>query len=120
MNEIEIIKGQEKIIYSITFFVISLLIIFMGMSGNFIAIQNNNGKMPIFSTYSYSIDTHFTYQDQSEINNSFFTDRFNINGEVSSIGDIFLFIGILFIILSLGFTIRYIRRVRRLKSELKF
>lgn len=83
-------------VFFITEFI--FIIMLLGAFCNFQAIASNNGKMPVYTNLpyllNYSDNTHFYYNSKSAINNSFYSDRFNIHKNVYSIGDFLIFSGI--------------------------
>lgn len=99
--------NYKKAFYYIIFLFFSLTIANVGVLFNFIAITSNAGKMPFLFEYSYSSNTHFSFQNMSEVNNSFLTDIIPVGSILYSIGDLILYLGstimiILLIFMSFG------------------
>lgn len=71
------------------FFMLALII---GFLIQYVAISSNGYRMPVLSNYEFEDNSHFTYQDKSEVNFWFFTDIINIPNKwfffVISIGDL--------------------------------
>ena len=57
---------------------------------NYYAIAENQGKMPIYSNYNYESETHFTFQDKSEVKMFYLVDIFKLSFLYFSIGDIII------------------------------
>lgn len=87
-------EEYKRKIIELTFIIIFLVIIMIGMSCNFIVIQKNNGKMPVHTYYILDSEGHFSYQNSSEINYWFLSDMIKINNLKASLGDIFMGVGI--------------------------
>ena len=86
----ELIKIQKRIIICLIFYICFLFILILGVTGNFLVIKNNSGKMPVYAYIGEETETHFAYQDSSEIKYPFFSDRFRLGKRIYSIGDFFL------------------------------
>jgi len=86
----EIIKSQHKIINLQVCFSVAMVIIMVGMCFNFLAISNNEGRMPVLTdkNINYVTDTHISYQDSNEVVYPFLSDRFYAVKYIWSIGDI--------------------------------
>mgnify|MGYP001565155729 CR=1 FL=1 len=78
---------------------IGAMLLFFGVSSNYIATTENGCKMPVFSELSWSTQTHFTYNNSKEVNNSILTDIFYIGNYIYSIGDFLLYFGFTFLAL---------------------
>ena len=83
---------REKYLFGICLF---LVIISFATASNFLAIQKNEGRMPVLSPYRIGTDKHFNYLEDSEINYPFLADRFEIGLLAFSLGDSLFFIGFL-------------------------
>ena len=73
--------------------IIFLEIIMFGMAGNFKAIQNNGGKMPVEIDEYYVSDTHFSFQNRSEISHYYLVDIYYVHSSIYSIGDLIMYFG---------------------------
>jgi len=82
---------REYIRMNFIYLFLFLIIITISISGaimNTYVCYTNSKKMPVKTTSTFSSDTHFSYVDDLEVNNSIFTDRFKSkNGFYYSIGD---------------------------------
>jgi len=83
-----------KIITVMVLLHITLIVIIIGICFNFVVMINNQGKMPVFSQYNLDDLSHFSYQNSSQVNYSFFADKFKGFGWIASIGDIVMFLGL--------------------------
>jgi hypothetical protein len=101
--EIDYKRGFRFMII-VNFFVILMMI---GMSMNFVVIQSNAGRMPVYGL-NYETSSHFGYEENDTIKNRFFADNFEIYGDIFSIGDLLMFISIICIILT-GYIMIYTR-----------
>ena len=75
--------------------ILLMLVVFVGITMNFVVIVENSGKMPVLSAFIYETDEHFSYQEKSEIEYWFLSDMIEFQGSVSSIGDIIMILGFL-------------------------
>ena len=73
----------------------------VGLTMNYVVILDNNGKMPvkINDLPEKYIDTHFSYNNNDEINYSFLADNHKIGKRRLSLGDILMFFSFLIIII---------------------
>ena len=95
-----IIKLQNLLIFVLIFFMI-------GMTFNFLAIKNNEGRMPVLNT-NYDTKTHFGYTNFSEIEFAIFSDNYSFLGYIHSLGDIFMyFSGIAIILLAITIIFKF-------------
>jgi len=78
--------------------IIFMIIFFMGGLCNFLAIQHNEGKMPVLLDLNYTDDTHLTYQNPFGVNMWILSDIFYTKWAIFSIGDVLLVIGAVFVI----------------------
>jgi hypothetical protein len=104
---------KPHIITSMGMLSLSYLIIILGMTGNFIAMQNNQGLMPVLSMYNYETNEHFSFQNPDEVDKYFFVDRFKINHTIYSIGDFVMIFGIINMLIFTGFIVSDIRRYKK-------
>jgi hypothetical protein len=77
-----------------------MAIVMIGICYNFTAVANNGGKMPVKADFNYEDNTHFTYQNNSEIKNGILSDYIYFADNIISIGDILIIFGALFYIFS--------------------
>lgn len=74
--------------------ILSILIMLVGAILNMAVIISNGNKMPVYSLFSGEIsDTHFAFQDKSEINNFWFTDILTFFIFKFSVGDFLILSG---------------------------
>jgi hypothetical protein len=88
------------------FMILSILMSFyvIGVAMNFIAVTKNGGRMPaLFYDWHYEDETHFTYQNKSEVNYWYLTDIIPIPYGKASIGDALLFASVIGMLLNLFF-----------------
>lgn len=71
-----------------------MLFMLVGASANFVAMTDNNGKMPFYSQIDYSSTTHFSFQNKDEINHYYLTDIIPFRNALFSIGDLIMFCGL--------------------------
>jgi len=77
-----------------------LLILLFGSILNLYAMVLNDGKMPVKTNISFKEEYHFGYNDLSKIRGWILTDIFNIKNKfVFSIGDVFVGVGIVGLII---------------------
>jgi hypothetical protein len=113
----EQIKIQKKVINLLYLSMVFMIVCMFGMLFNFLAVTKNEGRMPVLSSYSYSTQTHYTYSENNEVNLPYFTDRFNINGDVHSIGDLLMSASFLGIIINSVFLIKQENELAKLKRR---
>ena len=80
-------------------------IIMMGMTMNFKVMQSNGGNMPVENPTNYTDDTHFTFQNRSEIPYYYLSDIYYTSLGIYSIGDFIMYFGAVggtFFLLSFG------------------
>jgi hypothetical protein len=91
---------------------IFLLILFLAIILNTLPVLNNDCRMPVLTQYAIDDTTHFSFENNHEVNYPYFSDIFRINNVYFSIGDLFFLIGGLgFITIMLYLT----KKVRYLK-----
>lgn len=81
-----------------------LLLLIIGMSCNFVAVTNNGGKMPVYSSGEFnsveSPETHFVYYDSSEVKYHYLVDIIPIPFDyMVSVGDVIMFTSLIGLIL---------------------
>jgi len=96
------LKFKEMKVPKKTFLLITIgfCLFVIGMSTNFIVIQNNQGRMPVWTDSFIDTDIHFTITDIDEVEQLQFADLFNIKGNMFSIGDFFLISGAILILMA--------------------
>lgn len=100
---------KRKINYKIAYYyynIIFVIVMFfmVGMVFNFVAVSNNQGKMPVYAEWHYSDNSHFTFQDKSEVKHWVFTDIFNIKQFLYfSIGDFLMILSFISLTILIGF-----------------
>lgn len=67
-----------------------LFFMLLGVSFNFLAITENSGKMPVWRMYIGVSKTHFTFHNFSEVNYPWLTDIIPFIDSRFSLGDIFI------------------------------
>lgn len=94
--------------------IIFLVLVMTGISMNFVAITNNNCKMPVKSDFEYEKVTHKYFINKEDINYFYLVDIFPIKfGKhiiIASLGDFLITLGI---IGSITFTSFYTIKVKR-------
>lgn len=113
----DIINLQRKIINLQIFFSIILAFIIIGAVMNFLVITNNGGRMPVLDSFKYVSETHFSYQDNSEIEFPQFSDKLALGRIIFSIGDLIMFLGLFFLIVFSILLIYYHWRLKKLYRE---
>ena len=85
------------------FFILFICVngMWIGTIFNFLAIQYNEGKMPVLGNFSTDSTKHFTFQNKSEVNYYYFSDIFRIKNLYFSLGD---FIMIFFLMILVMYT----------------
>ena len=91
------VKNIEEINRIILWFMMGSIILVFGGLLNVAAIASNGGKMPVYTNLDYNSSTHFTFQDKNEVNKFFLTDIIKIGGVYHSLGDFFIYVGIVFL-----------------------
>lgn len=96
-----------SLILSLFLFTISITLAYSGAMMNDIAVRSNSCKMPVLSNFDFETDTHFTYQEFSQVNNSKFTDIYHIKDTTYSLGDFLIYGGIGISYISIFFIILF-------------
>ena len=96
----------EKNFLILNFFVLVLFCIVMVLIGsgmNFAVMLNNNGKMPIYTSYEFTDETYFSFQDFSSegVNYPYLADIIWLKNYVVSVGDIIIYLSFFFLIVVL-------------------
>lgn len=102
------------------FYLVVLLCLFIcGGMINMGVVAKNNGKMPVYSSWHYEDETHFTFQNKSEVNLFYFTDIFRIKNAYFSIGDLVMFFtGMIIFSMSLFKGFKTLGESRKAKNEI--
>jgi len=100
-----------KYIESIIFCILSLLLIFTGAMLNITCIINNGGRMPVLSEHHFSDAHYFSYNNKDIISKWYLSDILKIGRATYSLGDFFMYIGLLFVIIFSIKTIYYKRKM---------
>jgi hypothetical protein len=110
------LKENGDIYFALVF--LELLFI-LGITCNFLVMTENGGRMPAKADFNYSDATHFTYQDDSQINRSSLSDRIVIGNAIYSVGDIIMlfFLSLVFACLVLIWRRTYLKWRKRLHSK---
>lgn len=87
------VKKQQDLEWILLLVIFSMAILIIGSSFNFVAISNNHGKMPVKLSLSYETDTHFSYQENLEVEYWYFTDIIDLKYYIISIGDVLMVLG---------------------------
>ena|SRR3990167_1485618 len=100
----------HKIMFSLISLLMGVIITFIGANLNMEVVNANSCRMPVLfqSQYQYVTETHFTFQNFSEINKSHLADQYHFREYIYSIGDVFLFIGMFGMVISTMFMLRYL------------
>lgn len=105
----------------------SFVVTLIGVSMNFQAVQSNKGLMPVLVSYNHKwqTDEHFSFNDKEEVKNYYFSDIFSLkisHYDVKySLGDSFMFLGLIFLTISSTYLILNIKDERRIrKNENKY
>lgn len=87
---------------SIFLFLIGISLFIFGTVCNFIVIQQNEGLMPVISPSDFVFNStqHIKVENVGDFNYLFLGDIFPFGDCIVSLGDILLFIGFCFVILS--------------------
>jgi hypothetical protein len=73
----------------------TLVLCIVGLTMNMEATNKNGGRMPVLWDAHYESDRHFTYQNISEVKAWIFTDIITIGENILSVGDLFIYFGML-------------------------
>ena len=125
MNEYKIIKVQDKIIRLLCFMILATIILIVGIVLNEFVMEENGNKMPVYSVYKYENNDnfkneYFSYQDEKEVNYSFFTDRIKTKNKIISVGDIMFDIGIyLFLVFAVILCV-YVFRLYKIQNDINY
>ena len=119
---IEIINQQNRTIHLQAVLLILLTLILVGASFNHVAVKNNEGKMPVLeeNDYQWETEDHVSYQNKSEIENPFFSDRFSFLNYVCSIGDFFMIVsGIIWLVVCILAAISHTKSQKLIENKFK-
>ena len=81
------------------FIFIAIILLFWGVAMNEIAVKENSCKMPVKSYYQFETDCHFSYNDSDNVKYKIFTDIIDVRFGTASIGDFFLLIGTIWLVI---------------------
>jgi len=117
-------KEMEMPSISFYFILTGFLFIIIGAYCNFIVMETNQGKTPVWSNDVGDSTIHFSITNVSEVNNLQFADMWYFKGSIWSIGDILMIFGLVFLLISIilylyNFTIHLIIFLNKRKKELK-
>ena len=105
--------------------IISLIMMLIGASMNYVTIISNNCRMPVISDFTFTTPTHFYFDKNSpiakEIKMPSLIDKYPFNGSYYSLGDIFIYSGF-FILVSLVIYLVFLNtlyNIRKFKSNNK-
>ncbi len=119
----KIVKYQHIMIITLLTKLFLLIMIMLGGSLNIYVMEANGNKMPVLTYDSYETDTHFTFQNDSEIKFPMLADRHTgficRPGYVCSIGDYIMFILYPLFVLGGIFFIVYYIKAKKLKKDLR-
>jgi len=108
-------KKREKYLRLIIIF---MTIIMIGMSLNFRVVAGNKGRMPVYASFYYDTDEHFTYQNKSEVNYWFLSDIIYLFKGYWSLGDMLMIGGVISIIILNGLVFyNFIRNTSKEKKK---
>lgn len=131
MNKKELIKyvkGKERLFLIISFMYLSVLFIIVGGFMNSMAVNSNNGKMPVYADYLGDSDYHFSFTEKNLIKFFYFSDIFKAKiGHLTeiyySVGDVVISVGMIFtsafFIVGLFMMIRLRKNDKEIKRLLK-
>lgn len=117
MNPIKLIKNNtiiNNLEKYLLFIIISYFILLIGTSCNFIAIDNNSGKMPVINSFVDN-EEHIGFFEKEEINNYYFSDiiKISILKRTFSIGDLLIFFSFILMIIYSFLSIKELIRRKR-------
>jgi hypothetical protein len=92
-----------------------LLLACAGAITNINTMLRNDGKMPVMADFEYEDDTHFTYQNKSEVNEWLTSDIIQIGGSIISYGDILIYLGTFFVLLIISIRLFFLFAKRNKK-----
>lgn len=112
---------SEKLFKSEQYLLLSwfgLAVIVLGMCSNFIVVSENDCRMPILSTHSFTIDTHTTFNTFEDVEKPLLADIIPLPfNRKMSIGDLLMTIGLIAVIgFYCMFLITKIKNRRRLSE----
>jgi hypothetical protein len=90
------IRGKELIL--LTTCLLSIVIVLFGGILNSVVIEANGGKMPVIG--GIPDESHFNFIESSEVNHYLLTDIINIGSRIYSIGDLIMYSGFCFVVIS--------------------
>lgn len=72
-----------------------VLIFLVGGLSNLFVVNSNENKMPVKYFYSFQGEKHFSYIEKDEVKFWYLSDVFELSNFIFSIGDFFLFLGLI-------------------------
>ena len=88
---------------------LTLIIMMIGMTFNFVAITENQGRMPFKSDYWGPLDEgHIAYYDSSQVKYTYLSDIISLGRRKASIGDFLMIFGLIGLVTSFIFIKREI------------
>jgi len=90
----EIKKGIASSGFPFLFIIVCLLLLICGVCMNFQVMIANGGKMPVKLDIDYSDESHFSFQNNNEVEYFYFADIFNIGNTIYSLGDIIMYLSL--------------------------
>lgn len=76
------------------FLMIGLFFLFIGATMNFTVMEYNAGRMPVLTDYPLDTNKYFAYTNSNLVNFSILSDKHYFQGNIFSLGDVFLYIGV--------------------------
>ena len=95
--KIKLFKHVETLLL---LFSLTLILLTIGATMNFVVISKNSCRMPVFASLDYwslkSDSTHFLFSNPRSVNYFYFTDIFPLGETIRfSLGDVFLTLGMI-------------------------
>lgn len=103
------------------FFIFLCALLVFGIVLNFYAITGNGGRMPVYysyeSSYEFETNSHFSYNNFSDVSYPYLSDIFGIKFFKFSIGDVMILVGSIGILVSLFHFRKLIKRIKKTLEE---
>lgn len=118
MNDIDFkdyIKSQSRVDRIFLF----CIVIILGAMMNLFALVENGGRMPVYTNENFSTESHFSFNNSSEVRSFWFTDMvFGKSTNNISFGDIIMYVGFFSAVITwiIGAVEMYYR-IKRKKSD---
>ena len=119
-------KAQREKIFSEQIKDFAMIIVFLftifllGLLMNITVKMSNDWKMPVFNSNIYSsfeTEKHFSYSDKNEISFWYFSDIIEFKTKIASIGDIFIFAGVGFVMMTTFFMVLCFVRFKFIRKK---